>query len=271
MKTRIIVGLLGLPLVLFVIFAGSLPLILFTFIVSLIGLNEFFNAFKIQKWLKDIVMIALMIYYLFTFGISSTGNGELAINFIMFITMFISIMLVMLVLKYSKVLFRDICIAIVGFFYIGFTFSLIPLVRDIENGLFYILILFFACFSMDTFAYFGGKAFGKHKLAPKLSPKKTIEGFISGAIGAFVVCAIFGYIFIQNGFTGELTAITFGICGIIIGVISVFGDLIASAIKRERKIKDFSQFLPGHGGILDRFDSVLFATPVVFVLVLLGA
>ena len=109
----------------------------------------------------------------------------------------------------------------------------------------------------DTFAYFSGYLFGKHKLIPKISPKKTIEGSIGGVIGSIVCCIIFGYIF-------KLDIIQMIIIGGLGSVIAQIGDLFASAIKRYVGIKDYGKLIPGHGGILDRFDSVILVAPFVY-------
>ena len=127
----------------------------------------------------------------------------------------------------------------------------------------YVWIIFLAAFGSDIFAYFTGKLLGKHKLCPSVSPNKTVEGSIGGVLGSLVLCSLFGYFFLNDGF---LLCIVIGILG---GAISQLGDLSASVIKRKIGIKDWGSLIPGHGGILDRIDSVLFTAPLVFYILTL--
>ena len=123
----------------------------------------------------------------------------------------------------------------------------------------------------DTFAYFVGSKLGKHKLCPKISPKKSVEGAIGGVIGAVLLNVLLLFVFKRFFFEGEsiLSYITVVILSVVLSVVSMFGDLAASTIKRNFGIKDFGKLLPGHGGIMDRFDSALFVMPVLYASVYL--
>ena len=121
------------------------------------------------------------------------------------------------------------------------------------------ILVFISSWVCDTCAYFTGKTFGRHKLAPVLSPKKSIEGSVGGVLGSALVGVLYGYLF---GFMPGYMAL---LCGIA-GAISQFGDLFASAIKREHGIKDYGNLIPGHGGIMDRFDSVIITAPIIYIL-----
>lgn len=112
----------------------------------------------------------------------------------------------------------------------------------------------------DTFAYFTGRFFGNHKLIPSISPKKTVEGAIGGIIGSIVGCVIFALLFPQSNVSLYL-GVVIGLLG---SLVAQIGDLVASAIKRNCYIKDFGKIIPGHGGILDRFDSILFVSPFIY-------
>ncbi len=146
-----------------------------------------------------------------------------------------------------------------GFLYIPFMISFLYLLRIRKNGFVEILLVIIASWICDTFAYFTGMAFGKHKLAPVLSPKKSVEG----AVGGTLFSMLFG---------GILACLTQGGIGIYVtvagagAVVSQFGDLFASGIKRNQGIKDYGNLIPGHGGILDRFDSVIITAPVIYIL-----
>jgi phosphatidate cytidylyltransferase len=130
---------------------------------------------------------------------------------------------------------------------------------DMDAGAAYLLLTVFCVWATDSFALFVGKAFGKHKLAPKLSPGKTVEGTVGGLIAALLTGALFGWVFFRNPAYG------IGI-GAVAGVFAQVGDLFESALKREAGIKDFGGIMPGHGGILDRFDSLLFVSPLASLL-----
>lgn len=128
-------------------------------------------------------------------------------------------------------------------------------------------MIILAAFGSDIFAYFIGSFFGKHKMAPNLSPKKSIEGAVGGIVGAGILGLIFGILFMKDIWYHCL------IIGIIGGIISECGDLVASSFKRQMGIKDYGNLIPGHGGILDRFDSVIFVAPIVYyyvIFVILG-
>lgn len=164
----------------------------------------------------------------------------------------------------------DICFTFFGIIYVTFLFSYLIEVyymkyaqRDIGKFLIW-FVLFGAC-GTDIFAYFIGSKFGKHKLCPNISPKKTVEGAIAGVFGCVVIFLIYTYFL--NTYGGfRINYISISVMAIIISVFSQLGDLVASSIKRSADIKDFGNFLPGHGGILDRIDSLLFAAPVTYYL-----
>ena len=139
----------------------------------------------------------------------------------------------------------------------------IILIRQHEHGKILIWMLFISAWSTDTFAYFAGKALGKHKLCPAISPKKTVEGSVGGIVGCIAIILIYSYA--CAAYTGYslncLNAVLFACAA---SVVSQFGDLAASCIKREHGAKDYGNLIPGHGGILDRFDSTLLIAPLSY-------
>ena len=147
---------------------------------------------------------------------------------------------------------------------ISAAFSAIGLMRDMEFGLWKLGLPFVAAWSTDTFAYFTGKFLGKHKLCEKLSPKKTVEGAVGGVVGA--VIAVIIYVYVSPATPSFLYA---GIYAAITSVISQMGDIFFSCIKREHGIKDFGKLMPGHGGVMDRFDSVILISPLTFIFITL--
>ena len=146
-----------------------------------------------------------------------------------------------------------------GVVYVAVMLSFILLTRNLENGKFIVWLIFLCSWGCDTCAYCVGMLIGKHKMAPVLSPKKSIEGAVGGVAGAALLGVIYGAV--THGPVIEYAVI----CGVG-ALISMVGDLAASAIKRNQGIKDYGKLIPGHGGILDRFDSVIFTSPVIFYL-----
>lgn len=151
-------------------------------------------------------------------------------------------------------------------FYIAVTFSCILLVRDSANGAYLYLLVFLGAWITDSGAYFTGIAIGKHKLIPDVSPKKTVEGAVGGVVFCVAVMAL--YAFGVGKFFGLVPSYpAFIVCGLILSVVSMIGDLVMSLLKRKHGIKDYGILFPGHGGVLDRFDSVLACAPFLMILV----
>ncbi len=150
----------------------------------------------------------------------------------------------------------------------GVAFSSMVLLRDLSGGVYLFLLPFIGSWVTDTFAYFTGRLFGKHKLAPVISPKKTVEGSIGGIVFAVGAFALYGLIIAKGGYTPNYLALL--LCGLLVSIVSQIGDLSLSAIKREFGIKDYSRLFPGHGGVLDRFDSVIATAPLILLFCLLG-
>ena len=140
--------------------------------------------------------------------------------------------------------------------------SYIYLTRQLPDGEYLAWLIFICSWGSDSFAYLAGVAFGKHKMTPKLSPKKSYEGAVGGIAGAAVLGALFGVL--VKYLTGADYMAAFTAASAIGATISIFGDLAASAIKRNKDIKDYGRLIPGHGGILDRYDSVIFTAPIVY-------
>ena len=164
----------------------------------------------------------------------------------------------------------DAAMVIAGCFYIISAFAAIVYLRDyVLHGNFIYLLIFFVAWMSDSFAYFTGRLFGKHKLIPSVSPKKTVEGAIGGIVFGVITAVAFGFV-IETFFDpdGVITAnyLLLAVSGIFLSVVSQIGDLIMSVIKRHYNIKDYGKFFPGHGGILDRFDSIIAVSLIMAVI-----
>lgn len=256
MKTRILSGVLMLPLLIFVVL-GGIPLAIACFIIGVMGIREFFNCFKaadIKASEGIAVASAAMLYTVYL----TVPNGKELNDYIM-PWLFLSVAASMLYLfKFNERKLEDALVTIIGIVYIVFFPLHVSLTE--QSGEYGILVwlIFLTAFGTDIMAYFTGYAIGKHKLAPNISPKKTIEGSIGGVVGSIVLCGIFGYFVVPEILVHCL------VIGAIGGIISQLGDLTASIFKRKLGVKDYGNLIPGHGGILDRFDSVLFTAPMVY-------
>ena len=265
MKTRVLSGLIMLPLLIIVIIRGW---VLFAgcFVLSLMALYEFFRGFK-EMGIKPSYSIAagstVLLYLLGLLqGLYRTGHDGLAFSVsaeAVMLWIFVSMLACLLYLfSIEKRKLEDAMVTAVSIFYIVFfCYHIAALGMDPLWSLFVWLVIITA-FGTDICAYFAGVLMGKHKLCPKISPKKTWEGAIGGIIGSVVLCGLFGFFFARPVL---IHCIIIGVLG---SIISMFGDLTASIFKRKMGIKDYGNLIPGHGGILDRFDSVLFTGPFVY-------
>lgn len=157
--------------------------------------------------------------------------------------------------------------AFFAFIYSPVLLSFIYLTRSLEGGAYIVWLIFIASWISDTGAYLVGRSIGKHKLAPVLSPKKSIEGSVGGILSAGLIGALYGFILMKTGAMNvNLQILIFAIIGAAGSVISQIGDLVASGVKRDRGVKDYGKLIPGHGGVMDRFDSVIVTAPIIFFL-----
>ena len=259
---RVTSGLLGFPLVLFIFIIGNKYVIdVALALIALLSMNEYFNAVeKVSKpvrWVGYLSCISIAMVYIIP---------QESLN--MVITLSIPTILIILfahvIATDMKINFKDIAYTFLGIFYVVFFIMFIAFITGMENGKILIWYAIFAAWGTDIFAYLVGKYFGKHKFS-KVSPKKSIEGCIAGTIGSTVLALIYTII-LNNVLTFEYSYFIVGISGIALSLIGQLGDFSASCIKRYVDIKDYSNLLPGHGGMLDRIDSVLFIAPFAYML-----
>ena len=261
-KTRalsavVLVAILGTAL-----FFGGYYLWALMFFSSIVGFFEFLRAMREPEdrgSMKPDILEALgytgiaAVYMVILFG-------WLIWVFYVLILLLIALMIAY-VLQFPRFPTSKMMQVFFGVIYVGVMLSFVYLTRMGDHGLKLVWLIFIASWICDTCAYLSGMALGRHKLTPVLSPKKSVEGAIGGVIGAALVGLIYGII-IELGAAAWVPAV---ICGVG-AVISQFGDLTASAIKRHHDIKDYGTLIPGHGGILDRFDSVIITAPIVYIL-----
>lgn len=228
--------------------------------IAFVGVISIFEMARCMGVHKKIAMTApLYIYALvFPFLLRAYENDFYVAGIaIMAIVFYVAYMFAWVIFSHGKLKYNDVCAICLTAFYILFALNMILYIRDYKNGEYiYLLVIVGACVT-DTFAYFVGRFFGRHKLAPDVSPKKTVEGAIGGVVFCALSFVLMGFIIAQTGAQITPNYIYLAVSGIIISVISQAGDLIMSSIKRQYGIKDFGNILPGHGGILDRIDSIL--------------
>lgn len=173
------------------------------------------------------------------------------------------------VLAEGNIPFADIAQVFAGVTYVAVAFAALTILRYLPGGEYLFLLVFIAAWISDVFAYFVGFLFGKHKLSPKISPKKTVEGSLGGIAFAVVAFLLYGFLFRRfGGRTPHYPLLA--ISAVILAVVSQIGDLLTSLIKREHDVKDYGKLFPGHGGVLDRFDSVLAVATVLMIICLVA-
>ncbi|MGN0298385.1 MAG: phosphatidate cytidylyltransferase [Lachnospiraceae bacterium] len=258
----------GIFLVLFVIgtvWVGDSVLLLAVGSISLIGMFELYRVFGIEKRASGMIGYLAAIFY---FLILEFDKFELVIALMI---VFFMLEMAVYVFEFQKITSEQTMASFFGLIYLAFMLSYIYKTRMESDGIYMTYMIFISAWGCDTFAYCTGmlcKKFAKtHQMTPVLSPKKSIEGAIGGVVGAFLLGVLYGCIFGRNFTDFSLSA---GLsCGIICaggGLISMIGDLSASAIKRNHNVKDYGHLIPGHGGILDRFDSIIFTAPIIYYL-----
>ena len=268
-KSRLISGILLVILALFTVGSGGYILALTLWLISIIAFHELCLACEIQKdkkkqnTLEVVGYIFISLYYI---DMALLKNQQLMI---MIVVMALIVLLMVYVFKFPKYHANQIMSTYFSFIYAPVLFSFVYLTRELEYGVYFVWVIFISSWISDTCAYCVGMLFGKHKLAPVLSPKKSIEGSIGGIVGSAIVGALFGYFVVEQIITEQQVTWIFALIGAIGSVVSQIGDLAASAIKRNYDIKDYGKLIPGHGGILDRFDSVIFTAPIIYYLALL--
>lgn len=259
-RTRLLSGIILMLIMVTVVVLGGNLLFASLFIISIIGMMELYRVVGINKAFPGILGYgAAAVYYLLIYFRLNQYELMTFIIFLMFL-------MFAYVFGFPKFKTEQIAVTFMGLFYVGIMMSYIYQVRRLPDGAILVWLIFIGAWGSDTFAYCVGMLFGKHKVAPKLSPKKSIEGCIGGILGA----ALIGFLFataLRNDIHGiQSPQLIFALIGAASSVISQIGDLAASAIKRNHDIKDYGKLIPGHGGILDRFDSIIFTAPIVYYL-----
>lgn len=259
---RITSGLLGFPLVLIILLIGNKYIVdIALAIIALLAMNEYFNA--IQKVSNPVRWVG----YLSCFSIAIIHLvPEEALNMVVTLSVptILLILFAQVIATEMRTTFKDIAYTFLGIFYVVFFMIFVALIDGMQDGKILIWYAIIAAWGTDIFAYFIGKHFGKHKFS-KVSPKKSIEGCIAGTVGAILLMLLYTYV--ANTFWGMNYSYGFiAMISVILSLIGQIGDFAASSIKRYVDIKDYSNLIPGHGGMLDRIDSLIFLAPFAYAL-----
>lgn len=261
-KTRLLSGIVLVILALFLIISGHEILLFATLAISCIGMFELYRVFKMEKTvLAGVGYLAAIVYYC---NLQWKFLPDLMILFMAFLIL----LMFVFVFAYPKFHTDQVMAAFFGFFYVAVMLSYVYQIRTLERGLYLAFLVFLCSWGCDTCAYCVGMLIGKHKMSPKLSPKKSVEGAVGGVAGAALLTALYCFIFRSPMHLERGEIVILAVIAAIAGLISMVGDLTASAIKRNYDIKDYGKLIPGHGGILDRFDSMIITAPIIYFLAL---
>lgn len=261
---RVISALLGMPIVIIIMLLNNIYIVDITFaIVAAIALHEFLIAFK-EKF-KPIIWIGYFAAaFIAVMPFVNSGNR------LIFMGLFLFFMIVLLFIEIfktnMKINIADISITFFGICYIVFFLMFMPLIYERTNGYYLIWYVFAASWGTDIFAYEIGKRFGKHKFS-EISPKKSIEGSIAGIVGAVVLMLLVTILF-NTVFHLNLSYLYVAFMAVVLSILGQMGDFAASSVKRYAGMKDFGNLIPGHGGMLDRLDSVIFIAPAAYFLLM---
>ncbi len=255
---RVLSAIVGIPVLLFALWYGQWPLLIIMGLITLTGvfeLQRFWQKMGLKTWLPGMVVGGIL--FLLPAYLDSNSFTGLILTVIIIFNLF------MLVIKYPGYSIKDVAATVSGAIYVGWLLSHLIFVRQLPDGFHYVVLLLAATWSTDTAAYFVGRIFGRRKLAPVLSPKKTVEGAVGGVAGSVLAAVLVGLLVPR---TPEVTIYLYHyvLVGLLVGIIGQMGDLAESAMKRMAGIKDSGSIIPGHGGILDRFDSMLFTGSAVY-------
>lgn len=261
LKTRVLSAIIMIAIVVPLIILGGIPFKILAIIMSILGLKELID---LRKKESNIPIAMEIISYLFVMFLIAFGNNYYFVNYSLTYQIFIVLFLVfllplVLINNNDKYNIKDALYLMGSTLFLSISFNTFILVENI--GLTYILYIILVTVITDTFAYVGGNLIGKHKLCPKISPNKTVEGaIVGGLVGTIIPTLFYAFVIGTNPNIFIVAVVT-----LVLSTIGQLGDLVFSSIKRYYKVKDFSNLIPGHGGILDRLDSLIFVV-LAFVL-----
>ena len=265
-RMRLISGVVGAAVVLLLIFAPPVVFHIAVAIACLIALFELCRTFEqTKKWQLMVLGYVFSLIFLVTPVLPVSVPKEL---FMFLLVVYLMLLAICSVLFHDTIKFSDVSRMLFSLVY-GVLFLMhLSYIRMLDHGTALVILVFLGAWMPDTFAFFAGRFFGKHKLIPQVSPKKTVEGSVGAVLGAVISFMVYGLI-LQFGFGYSVNYLLLLPLSLTCGVVSQFGDLSASVIKRECGKKDFGNLIPGHGGMLDRIDSLVFIAPLIYYFLLI--
>lgn len=271
-RTRLLSGILLVVIALAVFIAGGTVLAVALLLISVIAYQELTAACKVrgeEMTPSPPVIVGCGMTLVYYGGICPALARDITLTFQAMVMVVVAAFLAFLfvyVFTFPKYHANQIMSAMFSFLYGPVMLSFLYLLREgFDEGIYLVWFVFLASWGSDTCAYCVGVLIGKHKMTPKLSPKKSIEGAVGGVLGAALLFVLYTY-FVINRYTAITLSLPFAaVLGAVGAFVSMVGDLAASAVKRDHGIKDYGKLIPGHGGIMDRFDSVIVAAPIVCI------
>ncbi|MGE4282186.1 MAG: phosphatidate cytidylyltransferase [Clostridia bacterium] len=257
LSKRVISAAIGVALLVSVLISDKIFVNIGIAIISILALYELFSATDNMQN-KLLALVAFL-----SAGVLAFSNYIGQKSIMAFIYSYVFLLFIILLFNHKSIKVNSIAFTCFSSIYICYLLSHIVFTRYLPEGKIFIWMIFLGAFMTDTFAFFVGISMGKHKLCPAISPKKTIEGALGGIIGCGASFLFFGYL-LQTFGKYNINYGNLFILGLACSIAAQVGDLSASVIKRQYDIKDFGQIMPGHGGVLDRFDSILFVAPLVY-------
>lgn len=256
---RVVSALIGGGLLLYLVYRGGIFLMLGTVVLVLVALKEMFNMGEIvhlRAWQNSGYLAGLIM----VIGAYVEQGRFLP----MLLTLWLMYCMAFFMIRFHDVSLQELAFNFFSVVYVAFLFSHMLLLRNLTHGVYVTFLALGLTWATDTGAYFVGRAFGRHKLAARISPNKTVEGAVGGLFFAVVISLLVSRLLPVRSIGLEMM----GILGLAVGVTAQIGDLVESAIKRFAGVKDSGQVIPGHGGVLDRIDSWLFTIPIVYYLLM---
>lgn len=267
--TRLLSGIVLLGLSLLFVILGGIPLVAITMLLSVGAYYEMTKALGLTKEKKFTALTVVGYLAIIAFYVTMMFTDNM-LWLVMCIVMAIILFLTVYVVTFPKFNSDDAMGAVFALMYAPVMLCFLPLTRGLEDGKYIVWMIYISSWGYDTCAYCVGMLFGKtignHKMFPKLSPKKSWEGTIGGIIGAALIAWLYGHFLMARVTDIQNVEFMLPVIAAAGAVIAQVGDLAASAVKRNKEIKDYSHLIPGHGGILDRFDSMIFTAPITYFL-----
>ncbi len=254
LKTRVISGAILAAALIVILLCGTWVLRIFLGLVSILMTIELFRAVHLRSVLLAPASLFAALLAMDIISPSLLGT-VICLYLILILTLFLFL--------HDKIHINHAALACLFPFFVGFFLSCITKIRTLPTGEYWVWLVFIGAWVSDVAAYFTGSFFGKTKLIPKVSPKKTVEGAVGGALTAGVGFLLFSILFGYQ--IGYVHPVGLFITGVLASLSGQIGDLVASAIKRQYGLKDYGKIMPGHGGAMDRFDSVLFVAPIMYL------